>query len=155
MDSIVYNHGDVVIRQGDREQCMYEILSGEIGVYKDYGTDHEKELARLGAGEFVGEMELIEDRSRSATCVVISDFAELKQYSDDNYLELFEKNPVQVYLIMKQLTERLRQTTQDYAEACKTIHEVLLTAGRREQPKPELVEAIRKFSGVYQEMSQD
>lgn len=155
MESIVYNRGDIIIRQGEREQCMYEILSGEIGVYKDYGTDHEKELAQLGSGEFIGEMELIEDRPRSATCVVISDCAELKQYSDDNYLELFEKNPVQVYLIMKQLTERLRQTTSDYAEACKTIHEVLVTAGNHEKPTPELADAIRKFSGIYQEMSQN
>ena len=154
MDSILYNQGDIVIRQGERENWMFQILSGSIGVYKDYGTENERKLAELGAGDFIGEMELIEDTPRSASGVVISGEAELKQYSDDNYLELIEKNPVQIYLMMKQLTERLRKTTQDYTEACKTIHEVLETASSHEKPKPELLEAVQKFSGIYQEMSQ-
>ena len=133
---------------------MYQILSGKIDIYKNYGTDTEKKIAELGAGDFVGEMELIEDVPRSATGVVASDTAELKYYSDDNYLELFEQNPVQVYIIMKQLTERLRQTTQDYTEACKTIHEVLETAGSHEKPKQELLDAMRKFDGIYQELAE-
>lgn len=98
-------------------------------------------------------MELIEDTPRSASGVVISEEAELRQYSEDNYLDLIEKNPVQVYLIMKQLTERLRKTTQDFMEACKTIHGVLKTASSHEEPSRELLENVRKFSGIYQEIS--
>ena len=154
MDSILFHRGDFVVRQGARENWMYQILSGTIGVYKDYGTENERKVAELGAGEFIGEMELIEDTPRSATGVVLSDDAELKQYSDDNYLELIEKNPVQVYLIMKQLTERLRKTTQDYTEACRTIHEVLKTASSHEKPGQELLDAIQKFSGIYEEISE-
>ena len=154
MESVVYKQGEIIIRQGEFEHCMYEIVSGTIGVYKNYGTDHEKKIAELGKGDFVGEMELIENEPRSASGVVISDEAELRMYTDDNYLEFFEKNPVQVYLIMKQLSERLRRTTQDYAEACRTIHEVLITASNDEKPTPELVEAVHKFSGIYQEMAE-
>ena len=149
MDSLLYNQGDVIIHQGERENWMYEILSGTVGVYKNYGTPEERKLAELGAGDFIGEMELVEDRPRSASGVVTSETAELKQYTDDNYLQLFEENPVKVYIIMKQLTERLRATTQDYTEACKTIHQVLETANSHEKPTPELVEAIHRFSGIY------
>ncbi len=154
MEQVVFKRGELVVKQGEREHCMYEILAGTIGIYKNYGTAHEKKITELGAGDFIGEMELIEDEPRSATGVVTSDTAELRRYSDDNYLELFETNPVQVYLIMKQLAERLRETTQNYTEACRTIHEVLVTASSHEKPKPELLETMQKFSGIYQEMAQ-
>lgn len=153
MDSMMFKRGDVVVRQGARENWMYQILSGSIGIYKDYGSAGERKLAELGVGDFFGEMELIEDTPRSASGVVISEEAELRQYSEDNYLDLIEKNPVQVYLIMKQLTERLRKTTQDFMEACKTIHGVLKTASSYEEPSRELLENVRKFSGIYQEIS--
>lgn len=153
MDSMMVKRGDVVVRQGARENWMYQILSGSIGIYKDYGSASERKLAELGVGDFFGEMELIEDTPRSASGVVISEEAELRQYSEDNYLDLIEKNPVQVYLIMKQLTERLRKTTQDFMEACKTIHGVLKTASSHEEPSRELLENVRKFSGIYQEIS--
>ncbi len=132
---------------------MYEILSGTVGVFKDYGTEGEKHVADLSTGDFLGEMEMVELRPRSATCVVLTDTAELRRYSEDNWLELFETSPVKVYLIMKQLTERLRRTTQDYTEACGTIQAVLDTARRHEKPAPELLEAMQRFSGVYSELS--
>ena len=155
MENVSFRRGEIVVNQGMREHCMYEILSGTIGIYKGYGTEHENKLAELGEGDFIGEMELIEDSPRSATGVVLSETAELRRYTDDNYLEFFETNPVQVYLIMKQLSERLRQTTQNYTEACRTVHEVLVTARNHEKPKPELLEAMQRFSGIYQQMSQD
>ena len=154
MESTRFNQGDVVFRQGEREHVMYEILSGTVGIYKDYGTAHENKIAVLGEGDFIGEMELIESSPRSATGVVLSESAELRPYTDDNYLEFFETNPVQVYLIMKQLSERLRQTTQEYTEACRVIHEALAAASSREEPSPGLVESMKKFSGIYREMAE-
>ena len=145
---MTFHKGEAVVRQGEKSGCMYRIVSGTIGVYK-----HEKKVAELHEGDFIGEMELIEDRPCSATGIVLSETAELDRYSEDNWLELFETSPVQVYLIMKQLTEKLRLTTQDYTEACRTVHEILVTAQSHQKPSEELLEAMQRFSGVYESMS--
>ena len=49
-----FKNGDVIFRQGDPGDCMYDIFSGRVGVYTAYGTPDEKLIAELKAGEFFG-----------------------------------------------------------------------------------------------------
>ena len=90
MELITYQKGDVLFRQGERQKCMYVIMSGTVGIYKDFGTERENLIAELGAHDFLGEMELIENAPRSATAVVLSDRVEVDRISDDHYLDFFE-----------------------------------------------------------------
>jgi len=61
-----YEPGEVVFRQGDLGDCLYIILSGEAeAVAEDQGT--ERVLARIKAGEYFGEMALLNRGTRSAT----------------------------------------------------------------------------------------
>ena len=104
----------------------------------------------IGAeGDFIGEMELIEMTGRSATAVVLSDTAELEVLSDNDYLDMVSHNPVQVFLMMKTLTERLRKTTADYNSACQTVYETVMCVRDDIEPSPELIENQKRFSGVY------
>ena len=145
MDIVTFKKGEVIFRQGARENYMYAIRFGTVGVYKDYETRQEKKVAEIDAGHFVGEMEMVESEPRSATVVALSDTVRLERISDDNYLSYFEQNPVQVYLIMKQLSENLRETTRNYAEACRTLDETLKCAETGEAPGPELLERQKRF----------
>ena len=154
MDIRTYQKGDVIFRQGERGECMYAIISGTVGIYKEFETAHESRIAELGNGDFLGEMELVESMPRSATAVVLSDTAELDRITDDNYLDFFTENPVQVYLIMKQLSERLRETTKNYAEACRTVYETLQTVKRGKEPDPRLLEQQQRFSRAYEGMAE-
>ena len=149
MDIAAFKKGEVIFRQGDRENFMYAILSGTVGIYKDYGTEREKKVAEIEAGHFVGEMELVESEPRSATAVALGGSVQLERISDDNYLSFFEQNPVQVYLIMKQLSENLRATTRNYAEACRTLDETLKSIETEEAPTSELLERQRHFRSDY------
>jgi CRP-like cAMP-binding protein len=54
--------GEELFHEGDDGDAMYVVASGEIRVVKG-----EEEVARLGAGEVLGEMALLEDAPRSAT----------------------------------------------------------------------------------------
>lgn len=64
-----YDAGDVLFREGDAGDFMYVIQSGSVEIRRKVG-DHERVLAVLPPGEFLGEMALINSRPRSATAVV-------------------------------------------------------------------------------------
>jgi CRP/FNR family cyclic AMP-dependent transcriptional regulator len=64
-----YPAGEVLFREGDPGDFMYVIQSGEVEIRRSIG-EVERVLAILPAGEFFGEMALINQRPRSATAVV-------------------------------------------------------------------------------------
>jgi CRP/FNR family cyclic AMP-dependent transcriptional regulator len=64
-----YDAGTVLFREGDPGDFMYVVHAGEVEIRRHVG-DHERVLAVLPAGEFFGEMALINQRPRSATAVV-------------------------------------------------------------------------------------
>lgn len=64
-----YEAGTVLFREGDPGDFMYVIQSGSIEIRREVG-ELERVLAVLPAGEFFGEMALINARPRSATAVV-------------------------------------------------------------------------------------
>lgn len=64
-----YEAGTVLFREGEPGDFMYVIQSGEVEIRRTI-NDVERVLAVLPAGEFFGEMALINQRPRSATAVV-------------------------------------------------------------------------------------
>lgn len=59
-----YGGGEVIVRAGEQGKSMHVILEGEVAVL---AGDDRRELFRLGAGDFFGEMSLITGAPRSAT----------------------------------------------------------------------------------------
>jgi CRP-like cAMP-binding protein len=62
--------GSVLIREGVPVESLYIVLDGELAVVQP-GSD--RVIARLGAGEIVGEMSFIDARPPSATVLALSD----------------------------------------------------------------------------------
>jgi flavin reductase (DIM6/NTAB) family NADH-FMN oxidoreductase RutF len=62
-----YAEGDTVIRQGERGADAFVILSGRARVVRD-----GLEVARLGAGQFFGEVAMFDGRTRTADVVAES-----------------------------------------------------------------------------------
>lgn len=61
--------GNVLFREGDPGSVMYVIQSGEVEIQRQL-NDANRVLAVLPAGEFFGEMAIVNDRPRSATAIV-------------------------------------------------------------------------------------
>lgn len=59
--------GEVVFRQGDPGNFIYTIINGEVEVIREDPELGETTIARLGSGEYFGEMALISDAPRMAT----------------------------------------------------------------------------------------
>jgi CRP/FNR family cyclic AMP-dependent transcriptional regulator len=99
--------GTVIFRQGDAGDAMYVIESGSIEIRR---LIHEQEhvLDVLGAGEFFGEMAILNGRPRSATAVVRRD-ARLRVIQAGNLLAYMAAQNELLAGMVSTLAERLEQ----------------------------------------------
>ena len=123
MNTLVFKKGDVIFRQGDYSEVMYDIAKGKVGVFADYETETVQQLAELKAGDFLGEMGMIEVYPRSATAVALEDDTTLTEIGEDDLDEFFKDKPEKLLQIMKQMSARLRVVNQKYLNACRVAFE--------------------------------
>lgn len=68
-----FRKGDVIFRRGDRGKELFIVRSGLVASTVTDSDGRERELYRFGPSGFFGEMSVIEDEPRSATCVALED----------------------------------------------------------------------------------
>jgi CRP/FNR family cyclic AMP-dependent transcriptional regulator len=109
LDQLVRRHaaGTVLFREGDRGEKMYVIRAGKVNIWKDI-AEAEVSLAVLGAGEFFGEMALLEGLPRSASATVVED-ALLIEVAQPAFETLVHRNGEIAVRLMKRLSSRLRE----------------------------------------------
>ncbi|MDO4806361.1 MAG: cyclic nucleotide-binding domain-containing protein [Coriobacteriales bacterium] len=121
MKSLELRRGEVIFSQGDPGDCMYYVRWGKVGVYADYGTPNQKKLAELGEGDYFGELGLLDGEPRSATVVALELGTMVNRIDEAEFGQFLAQNPLKVYAIIQQLSHKLRQTTKDYLEVCKSV----------------------------------
>ena len=62
--------GEKIIQEGDGPESFYVIAEGTVVVTRRVSDRSEEELARLGVGEYFGEIGLLTERTRTATVTV-------------------------------------------------------------------------------------
>lgn len=102
---IAVDPGTVIIEEGSHSEEMYVVLEGRLVVTKQSG-DKEVELARLGAGEVVGEIALLDDAPRTATVTAIEPTRLVKVPVDA--FEALLGDPRVVRRMFRTVTARLR-----------------------------------------------
>jgi CRP/FNR family cyclic AMP-dependent transcriptional regulator len=100
----------VVISEGDDSSSLYLIEKGRVWVTRDHESGREVVLATLGAGEFFGEMALIEGSPRSAN-VVTREPTEVAMVRRPDFQELLAKSPSLALNLMRGLCSRLRNAS--------------------------------------------
>lgn len=65
--------GTVIVREGDEGDYLFLLHTGGVSVQVKKGALSKKEIARLGPGDYFGEMALISREPRSATVVATED----------------------------------------------------------------------------------
>lgn len=73
MKTRVHRTGDMLFREGDSGDELFIIISGAVAVFITNDEDQEVILSELGQGSYFGEMSIIEEAPRSASCRVIED----------------------------------------------------------------------------------
>lgn len=123
MKQITCSKDQVIFRQGDPAATMFDIWSGKVGIYTDYQTEKEEQIAQLDANQFFGEMGMIEFYPRSATAVALEDGTVLMELEESDLTEYLKDKPDKLLQVMRQLSHRIRETTQNYVDVCRTVSE--------------------------------
>ena len=150
MRQLTFAKGDVIFRQGDFANVMYDIVSGKVGIYSDYQGEQEKLIAELGDGQILGEMGMIEAYPRSATAVALSEQVVLSELVEADLDAYFKDDPAKVLLLMRQLSERLRETTRKYTELCGAVSRHK-KAEEQGDEQPELLQELDRYAKFYSE----
>jgi CRP/FNR family transcriptional regulator, cyclic AMP receptor protein len=96
-----YSPGAALVREGGPANAFYVIFDGRARV------DTPKGGIELGAGEFFGEMALLDGEPRSATVVAVSEVY-VMAISRPKFLAVLEAEPKIALAIMTTLSRRLR-----------------------------------------------
>ena len=144
-----YSKGEIIFKKGTLAHSMFDIISGSVSVYVGYGTEHEKRLAVLEAGHFVGEMGLIDIFPRSADAVALEDGTTLEEISEKEFSAYFNDQPERLLNIMRQLSSRLRATTKDYEDACHILNDLKATQGKPENRSKSFKSEVNALMDYY------
>lgn len=103
----VYQDGEVIIRQGEAGDCMYEILNGKVEVIQEK-EDKNIRLAVLSKGDFFGEMAIFEREVRSAT---VRALGEARALTIDKriFLRRIIQDPSLAFRIVERMSKRIRE----------------------------------------------
>ncbi len=103
----VYNDGDVIVRQEETGDCMYEILDGTVEVLREK-NGKEVCLAVLSKGDFFGEMAIFEREVRSAT---VRAMGEVRAMTIDKktLLRRISGDPSLAFRIVEKMANRIRE----------------------------------------------
>ena len=153
MQTRQFKKGEVIFLEKTLGNTMYEIQSGQVGIYLGHGTPGEKQLTTLDAGRIFGEMAVIEVYPRSATAVALEDTVAL-EISAADLQEYFDANPAKLAEIMRAMTRRLRELTVDYNAACDALDEWKTATKTGGKKRSGLMGVLDKFAKAYSEYAQ-
>ena len=108
-----YADGAQIVREGDAAKHLLVILDGKVSVYKRGDAGGEVEVNRMGPGDCIGELALIDPAPRSASARAIGPVNAMALPIDD-ILQLAEQRPgVSTGLLgmARVITARLRVAT--------------------------------------------
>ncbi|XP_012993908.2 cGMP-dependent protein kinase 1 isoform X1 [Esox lucius] len=70
MEEVKYHNNDVIVREGEEGNTFYIILKGEVLVTKMM-NGQQKQIRKMGKGEHFGELALIREILRTASCTAV------------------------------------------------------------------------------------
>ncbi len=115
--------GELICQEGEPGDALFLIRSGRAAIFKG-SVDAPIVLTCRGAGEFVGEMAILEDLPRSASVAALEEMQLIKMTRDDFQRLLSDSTKLDIGMLRK-LSSRLREaddliTTTTHAR--RTLH---------------------------------
>jgi CRP/FNR family transcriptional regulator, cyclic AMP receptor protein len=117
---------EVIFRKGEASKYAYIIKSGKVGIYKenDYG---KRILVRiLRKSDLFEEMGLIDKYPRSATAVAL-EACDLTLVDRSHFMRLSKHSPKFFIILIKTLTNRLRDTLGQLKNEGKQVETITKT----------------------------
>ena len=118
-----FRKGGIICNKGDASNCMYVLLSGEVGIYDNYKKPNEEKLSSLEAISFFGEMGMFTEDPRTASAVAETDNTKVEMIDQNDIMDTYKTNPEKIDMLLRHMSYRLRRLTSDFLSACKEITE--------------------------------
>lgn len=99
--------GDYICHEGQMGDEMYIVLSGSVGVYINSLLEDTIKVSTVDAGNFFGEMSMLDKSPRSASCVAEEDTVCIA-ISEANLFRLISTCPEITRQLLVNLSERIR-----------------------------------------------
>jgi len=109
-----YEDGEAIIREGEMGDRMFIIQSGHVRVSRRT-NGQDMELARLKAGDFFGEMTLIDKEVRSATVSAIGQ-VRLLSIDKKNFLRRVHEDPSLAYRVIHKMSQKIRELNEELSK---------------------------------------
>ena len=111
---ILYKNGEIIIKQGTSDNCLYVIQEGKVEIIKEK-DDQEVKITELGESEFFGEMGLFEKDVRSCTVRALGE-AKILTIDKRNFYKSIQQDPSLAYRLLEKMSNRLRSATKKIRE---------------------------------------
>ncbi len=131
-NKLTYNKNTVVVTEGDKANSLFLVLEGKVKVYLSDERGKEVLINILGAGDYFGELSLIDEEPRSATVKTIEKCTFLI-VSKIAFEKLIDKLPNLTSNILLAMCKRIRSLTHNvkslalldvYGRIVETLYEL-------------------------------
>ncbi|MEJ7602830.1 MAG: cyclic nucleotide-binding domain-containing protein, partial [Kofleriaceae bacterium] len=131
---------EAITREGDRDDGLYMIVRGEAVVRIGKGAE-EREVARLTAGQFFGEMSLMTGEARTASVVAATDL-EAYRVAKHAFQQILRATPA--------IADQIAEVLVSRRTALSAVRDERDEVGRSrvETAKQDLLGKIRGFFGI-------
>lgn len=102
-DEVAMKEGDLLTKEGTPGRECFVVISGEADV-----TLRGKKVARVGPGDVIGEMALLDTAPRAATVTAATDM-ELFALEPRSFSDLLDRHPSVAKRMLASLARRLRE----------------------------------------------
>jgi CRP/FNR family cyclic AMP-dependent transcriptional regulator len=156
-----YPKNTIIISEGDNSDSLYAILSGKVKIYLSDDEGREIIINIQGAGEYFGELALLDDAPRSASVMTLEE-TRLAVISKSAFEECLTKHPELGLRIIRELSARLRHLTQNvkslalmdvYGRVARTLLDMAEPSGDKLEIRQKLTQRdIASMVGASREM---
>jgi signal transduction histidine kinase len=138
-----FKKGEMLCTEGAMENVMYVILSGELEI-----RNMQKKVAILGAGQYLGEMALIDSKPRSATVIAINDSV-VMEIDAEVFAKHIVNEPAHSYSMIRTLSDRARNLldiiSEDYQKLNCFVHDMRNILSAMDLPELYLNSLVNKL----------
>lgn len=105
-----YKEGETIVRQGETGDSFYLIVSGMVVVTLDTPGQGLMEVARLGEGNYFGEMSLLTGAKRNAHCLALTEKCRLLEISIQDFIPIIRGKPDILTALATDMAQRQLKT---------------------------------------------
>ena len=107
MQELHFEKSDIVVNESDEGDSLFVITQGSASISVDEDS-HEKEVAQIHAGDYIGEIAILSKFPRTASVTALSELSVL-ELSGESFKRFIIEHPYVSLQLMQEITTRLIQ----------------------------------------------